>query len=152
MRKMRFQIDGKEVYVHFHHIPDEPEEGFICTEVVIESDHPEIAALGGQIFGRAFCHPNDQFCKRTGRKIALERALYVEDDKHERIISRAFTTPFWSEYFKGIPNDKVNTRQRWVQLPNGEFVRMAAVVEAIRFAKEQNHPLLPMEIESCLEA
>lgn len=43
-------------------------------------------------YGLAKCGVNDNFCKETGRKIALSRALKCIDDKEVR-------TAIWNAYF-----------------------------------------------------
>lgn len=47
--------------------------------------------------GKSMCHENDVYCKETGRKIALTRALmYITDPE----IRKAF----WTTYFKRKPD------------------------------------------------
>lgn len=40
--------------------------------------------------GRSHCHPTDNFCKETGRKIALERAVARLDKDTRREIWRLY--------------------------------------------------------------
>ena len=62
------------------------------------ADDPDLSELVG--FGHTKLHPNDNFCKNTGRKISFARALKDADmDKEERKL-------FWQEYFKA--RGKVN--------------------------------------------
>lgn len=51
--------------------------------------------INDDVLGDAFCNPNDNFCKETGRKIALYRALKdgLKLDKAERRL-------FWFEWFR----------------------------------------------------
>jgi len=48
--------------------------------------------------GCAYCHPHDNYCKETGRKIALARAL-------ERV-RRDDRRLFWQAYFARNENEK----------------------------------------------
>ena len=51
----------------------------------------------------ALCNPKDQFCKATGRKIALARALKnMNFDKPSR-------RQFWAEYFR-LTNKQYKTK------------------------------------------
>lgn len=154
---MHFEIDGHEVYVKFTHFPDYPNYGYMCTQVEIESGLlPE-----GGVMGEAFCHPNDQFCKKTGRKLALDRALYVEEPcererfeskacnhpngYHKRLVSREFSTKFWENYFKQQPYDKVRFKKRRIQLPDGTFIRASEVKRALEVAKIYDNAINPMQ-------
>jgi len=48
------------------------------------------------ITGIAFLHPKDNFCKATGRKVSLARALKLYGfSKEER-------KKFWSDYFRQV--------------------------------------------------
>lgn len=53
-----------------------------------------ISAEGSPIrsMGFALCGPKDQFCKNTGRKISMTRAL--------KCFKREVRKVFWEEYFK----------------------------------------------------
>lgn len=46
--------------------------------------------------GSCHCHPNDQFSKKAGRKIALGRAL--------QSVPRELRQPIWEAYFKICPH------------------------------------------------
>lgn len=67
--------------------------------------------------GRSMQHPNDQFCRSTGRKIALKNALghMIPWNSPDRPLK----TAFWDVYFKHcdhrtLPvNKKANKRDRW---------------------------------------
>jgi hypothetical protein len=134
---MHFQINGQDVTVDFYHKNTDHNEDFDCTEVVIRS--PLLDHLGGEVIGTSFCHPNDQFNRRVGRRIALAKALYVVDRKGDRIVPRSFTRPFWEEYFKQIPYDKARP-QKWVHLTNGEWVRMSEVEQAMKLLRASGAP------------
>ena len=52
--------------------------------------------------GMAECHPKDNFCKDTGRKLALARALQIlfpsKKGKKRSIATRARRRAFWNAY------------------------------------------------------
>ena len=82
--KITFKFWGNEdktVTVDFHHHTAEK-----VTDCMIDN----------LFSGRSYCTPQDQFCRATGRKIALARALRninVNKDMRRQI---------WKEYFKAI--------------------------------------------------
>lgn len=121
---MKFQIDGHGVEVRFWH--GEDDDGCLMTSVDVFSD----LLPDGQLFGTAYCHPNDQFSRKTGRKLALDRALYVLGDNEERLVPRSFTVPFWKEYFKSVPADKKNKKLRKIQLKDGTWVNVSDLEKA----------------------
>lgn len=45
--------------------------------------------------GHAYCHSKDNFCKSTGRKIALTRALQHNFNRNER-------RQIWQQYFERV--------------------------------------------------
>jgi hypothetical protein len=80
-------FEGKESKLTFQHIREHNEIAALCTEMAedgpatqptvvtwvdlrpAEGDYAPFAS------GHAFTHPNDNFCRETGRKIALTRLL-----------------------------------------------------------------------------
>mgnify|MGYP001562366659 CR=1 FL=1 len=73
---MKVSINGQERYLVFkHHVPltvtwrgePTPTEGTLAR----------IEARGGEVFGEALAakHPLDQYCKETGRKVAMQYLL-----------------------------------------------------------------------------
>ena len=82
---MTIKINDKEYRVQFEY-PDEPYPAGKITICHI-NDMVHFAGI-------ALCNPKDQFCKATGRKIALSHALKsIGLDKPAR-------RQFWAEYFK----------------------------------------------------
>jgi hypothetical protein len=71
--QMRFTGPGDEWYrIRFEYgglMPD----GTRNTYAYIEPENPRNRWTGG--YGYAFQHTNDRFCKETGRKLALKRAI-----------------------------------------------------------------------------
>lgn len=63
-------------------------EGTCVVKGCASQDHP--------LYGAAFCHPNDQFSKRVGRKMALARALAP--------LPRNLRQQIWDAYFKVSPH------------------------------------------------
>ena len=64
---------------------EDMENGFKICECNIYCDGV------GDYHGMAFCHPNDNYMKETGSKIALTQALYP--------FTREQQTLFWTAYF-----------------------------------------------------
>jgi hypothetical protein len=64
---MKTEIEGRQIRFSFLHIAQ------MRTECIVEEN------VGGEwkllAFGVAMLHPTDNFCKETGRKIALRKAL-----------------------------------------------------------------------------
>jgi hypothetical protein len=94
---LRLEFEGKPIEVRFYHkilLPTEVfgfigrdvEESRRCTMVKIHY-HGELAAEGISV-----CHSDDNFCRATGRKIALEDALFT--------LCKEFRTAVWKEYHK----------------------------------------------------
>lgn len=78
--------DGSTVQVKFcHNNGIVPTARRTCVEVI---DAGEIHC------GIAYLHPNDRYCKATGRKIALARAI-----EH---LERGMRTQIWKAYFEYI--------------------------------------------------
>lgn len=106
---MKLEVCGKDVFVKFFHDGDEQGR---WTEVVIQSDlfreYGEFCAeadhlAAGEIRGTSYCHPSDQFDKKKGRFVALNRAFYP---KGKTRVSKFFTGEFWHQYFLKQPLDK----------------------------------------------
>lgn len=75
---------GHRIYFK-HNVPEN-------TECHIETD-------GGDIIGMAWCSQSDQFCRRTGRKVALARAMKEAGwDKATRreVWDKYHETLYWS--------------------------------------------------------
>lgn len=85
---MKFKnSEGQNVTVAFSHSfvnsGEEKHIGKRITAVTVE--------IGDQShLGYAICHPNDNFCKETGRRVALKRGLEVFN-KQQR-------TEVWDQY------------------------------------------------------
>lgn len=65
-----------------------------CFKPWAEEKNDECQTGGG--VGLALCHPRDQYVKRTGRKIAMGRALRALEPSKDR---RALV---WAEYLRKI--------------------------------------------------
>jgi len=60
--------NGNSLRVRFKH--DMPNGRTYC---ILDEDKP----IGLRVVGQAKCHPGDMYCKNTGRKVALAKALRV---------------------------------------------------------------------------
>jgi hypothetical protein len=84
---LKVKIGDRDLRVRFGHVP--PHFTY-CQIYPIGWQRWE--AKKDWLDGYAWCHPQDQFCKKTGRKIALARAL--------RDLPRWARKRIWEEYFK----------------------------------------------------
>lgn len=50
------------------------------------------------LVGNAMCHTQDNFCKDTGRKYALKRALETKDSQNKPILSKEEREVVWETY------------------------------------------------------
>lgn len=79
---MRIKIDGRDYSFKFMHNTIGEERGTVCR-VFNEA--------GDQVtYGVSNVHPQDNFCKEKGRKIALSRAISKWD--------KSYRTQVWNEY------------------------------------------------------
>jgi hypothetical protein len=65
------------------------------------NDGTEIAST--ESVGSAICAPSDNFCKDTGRKVALKKALYefpYDPEAADSVVFRKIRALFWQEYFR----------------------------------------------------
>ncbi len=77
--------------VHWHHIKDKKSNKVIGTKCVIvehlyKNEDKPISSVTTRL------HPNDNFCKSTGRKVSLTKALEQ--------LPRSTRILFWNEYNK----------------------------------------------------
>lgn len=85
---MKITVNNKEYRVRFeYHWPVQKQNGEVFN--IGTTCH-----INDDVQGDAFCNPNDDFCKETGRKLSLARALKALGlSKDERRI-------FWAEFFR----------------------------------------------------
>ena len=64
------------------------------------SSETHIVDVKGNIlgYGIAMTHPNDQFCRRTGRKLSFGRALTA-------MLKREYRAKVWAQYFGAFPEN-----------------------------------------------
>lgn len=86
------EVDGVPYSVMFYRDDRVISRGTFCA--IFRSDGlPDGVYSGINFPSIAVCHPNDNFNKNTGRKIALKRAL------EQRGFDREDRTKFWQAYF-----------------------------------------------------
>ena len=111
---MRFQYEGETYDVRFNHgyVENRLLSGIwvretTCTFSVID---PTVSVENGRYspvsFGIATTHVRDQFCKKTGRRISLRKAidnfmkLYVEKKyAHGSMANKKIRKRIWASYF-----------------------------------------------------
>jgi hypothetical protein len=92
---MRFELNGKDYRVFFtHHNPAQDAVGGTLASIESADENDENFEC---YEGYAQLHPSDNFCKETGRKLALARALAGTEFTG---LGRATV---WHEYFKRSP-------------------------------------------------
>ena len=99
---MTFEYAGEEYRITFKHdrlpLPTAPDIMVRGTRCLIG---PEGAI---RYVGCSYCHPSDNFCRETGRKIALKKALLWYDNE----LWRGFRTAAWKAYLgrsRGVPQE-----------------------------------------------
>lgn len=83
--------DGNSIQLKFKHHQNRGRRS-----TVVHGSHPLAGYEYATSLGVAVCHPNDPFCRATGRKIALARAI-----KH---LDREIRTQIWKAYFEFVNN------------------------------------------------
>ena len=77
---MKFEYEGSEFRIRFHY-------EYKTTRVEIVNYLAKSIVVNGD----SYCAPSDRFCKETGRKIALKRALH-------QYLPKSFRTAVWKAY------------------------------------------------------
>lgn len=72
--------------------PDYPNRFTRCYICKLPKEDEDAEFVG---YGEAHCHPNDNFCRATGRKIALSRAITAIPNKKTR-------KEIWEKYFEKV--------------------------------------------------
>lgn len=85
----------------------------ICT---IEDANEEFEDFGVRITGTARCSINDEFCRATGRKVALANALANGP------FSKSLRTEIWNAYNSGCRNAQYHTLGRAGQYKISEML------------------------------
>jgi hypothetical protein len=103
---LRFEHEGKSYRLKFHHDRDYVVRKTIMGEVqfraargglttaVVEVD--ENGQWKEAFIGQAFCHPQDNFCKETGRRVALEDLFKENGDILTKDFKSAINTAYWN--------------------------------------------------------
>ena len=87
---MKVTCCGTNLMIKWRHTMDDSGRKTLCQLYEIGKDR-ELFLLKK---GAAFCHPQDQYCKSTGRKISLSRTLQNSQlDKYSRRL-------VWEQYRK----------------------------------------------------
>ena len=79
---MKINIDGRDYSFKFQHNTTGEERGTVCR--VFNEVEDQVT------YGVSNVHPQDNFCKEKGRKIALSRAIKSWD--------KAYREQVWNEY------------------------------------------------------
>ena len=87
---MKLNIDGQEIAIEFiHHNNDKASRDMDArwTNCLIHKNGETIA------HGIATCSPSDNFCRRTGRRLSLTRAVQQAMTREQR---RVFWQAYWT--------------------------------------------------------
>lgn len=95
---MRLQADGKTFMAHFRH---ERENNTTFCTVHVGPCYEKARPCGTEpaVTGVAHCSPHDSFCKASGRKLALARAL--------KDVPREIRRQLWADYFAYYKNQSL---------------------------------------------
>ncbi len=92
---MTFEYAAQEYRISFKHgtlaLPTAPNVTCRGTSCRIEQVHGIYRRVGN-----SYCHPNDNFCRETGRKLALKNVLDWRCGERWRI----FRTAAWKAYLE----------------------------------------------------
>jgi hypothetical protein len=102
---MRVEVDAKTYFVEWQHHPGHAlsREGTTCLIRDGNSPSPGDGTFPVVATGDARLHPNDTFCKETGRKVALKRALLsfeqtMRPGEGNSSTAKAIRRAFWDAY------------------------------------------------------
>ena len=106
---MKFTVNDNTYFVKWEYLLNFQERPFNTICRIYDNEHSYNKPI---VIGGAVCKPPDKFCKNTGRKISLDRALnqlfpnYSFDMneplniKEQNVKARSIA---WQEYFKESP-------------------------------------------------
>jgi hypothetical protein len=120
---MRVKIDGKEMFVDFYH--EQHNNPFPYDEHGQKENRGsticEISERGFKeplFVGKSVCSSRDRFCKETGRKVALTRAIAS--------LPRETRKQIWEDYFNRLPKPAAlwhSRRHMWVDESRGQHLK-----------------------------
>jgi hypothetical protein len=94
---MKFTINTRKFVIKFHH--ERGRHINFTKATLLEEGNP--LQRGPIAVGVSNCHPNDNFCKSTGRKVAFTRLLLRMMEEFI-ISSRLERALLWEAYFKAF--------------------------------------------------
>ena len=142
---MTFKYEDKQYRIIFKHntryaLPTDPNVMVKGTRCDIEIPFPETAGTTYHPMVYSYCHPSDNFCKETGRKLALAKAL--------RSYSRKFRTAAWEAYLerpRGVNQQHLDRLLKNHGLTE-ESVAKARQKLLATAAKDKDFPFGPMHV------
>jgi hypothetical protein len=101
---IKFQYDGKQWRLKFFHERDVAENNSSqmfasrggLTTVILDTMGEDGKWTEFGAFGQAFCHPQDNFCKETGRRVALEDLFKAHEGGISKAMKKAINTAYWT--------------------------------------------------------
>lgn len=102
---LKFEHEGKQYRLKFFHDRESTVNGkmhnnmFVASRGGLTTAEVDVLTSEGQwqteFVGTAFCHPQDNFCKETGRRVALEDLFRLNLDL-TKSLKRAINTAYWN--------------------------------------------------------
>lgn len=98
---MKFTVNDKTYFVKWEYGLEPNKNGYFSTGTFCKIYDNTTSFSEPLVESSCICNPNERFCKNTGRKISLGRALHKlfpggRDGRKARAIA-------WAEYFKESP-------------------------------------------------
>lgn len=97
---MKFTVNDKTYFVKWEYGLEPNKNGYFSTGTFCKIYDNTTSFSEPLVESSCICNPNERFCKNTGRKISLDRALHKLFPAGYGRKSRAIA---WQEYFKESP-------------------------------------------------
>lgn len=104
---MKFTVNDKTYFVKWEYSPEPTKNGYFSTGTFCKIYDNTTSFSEPLVESSCICNPNERFCKNTGRKISLDRALnkLFPDTltMHGDLFPKEARAIAWQEYFKESP-------------------------------------------------
>ena len=137
---MKFRYEGEDYDVRFSHeyvksaVTETPVRQTKCTISLVHPDLPVPNKYEVLAEGVVVQHVRDQFCKRTGRKLALRQAidvfmeLYVKYP-HGSMANKDIRKRIWRQYFQECDKDMLPVNKKQIRMTR-DAMRVVASYDA----------------------
>lgn len=86
---IRFELDGKKYRIEWQHGWQET-RCFVGPVDTTKDNFDSLTENKDYFIGWAYLHPKDNFCKETGRKISLSKAIQGWSRAHRSVVWAAY--------------------------------------------------------------